>query len=183
MSNPGDFILFSGGASGAEAEFGAQAEAYGVQEVNFSFDGHQPARSRGVRVLTSEELIRKNVSLTYVSKLLNRKFTNAPLMRKVLQTIMYQVDSAHEIFVVGTLLEDGTVKGGTGFGAEFAKFCNKPLYVFGQVKGAWFKWEKEKWVDAGDPVITAEHFCGTGTRFLEPNGKQAIADLFARSFK
>jgi hypothetical protein len=26
------------------------------------------------------------------------------------------------------------------------------------------------------------HFTGTGTRFLEANGRRAIADLFARSF-
>jgi hypothetical protein len=31
-------------------------------------------------------------------------------------------------------------------------------------------------------VITQKHFAGTGTRFLEDNGKQAIQDLFARSF-
>ena len=35
-----DFILFSGGAPGAEAEFGACAERHGIEEVNFTFDGH-----------------------------------------------------------------------------------------------------------------------------------------------
>ncbi len=44
-------ILFSGGAQGAEAEFGACAERYGIEEVNFTFDGHKIARHRGVRVL------------------------------------------------------------------------------------------------------------------------------------
>ena len=42
-------ILFSGGAAGAEAAFGACAEAHGVEEVNFTFDGHKIARHRGVR--------------------------------------------------------------------------------------------------------------------------------------
>ena len=54
--NPRDCILFSGGAAGAEAEFGACAERHGVEEVNFTFDGHRDARSRGIRVLTHEEL-------------------------------------------------------------------------------------------------------------------------------
>lgn len=177
-----NYTLFSGGAQGAEAEFGRMAEKYGVQEVTFSFEGHKIERSRGLRMLTAEELMRKDVSLSYVSKLLNRTFTNAPLMRKILQTIMYQIDSGHEIFVVGTIMEDGTVNGGTGWGTEFAKICNKPLYAFGQVRNAWHKWTGELWERCDTPTITTRHFSGTGTRFLEDNGRQAIADLFAKSF-
>ena len=56
--NKSDFILFSGGAPGAEAEFGACAERHGIEEVNFTFDGHTEARRRGVRVLNHEELQR-----------------------------------------------------------------------------------------------------------------------------
>ena len=40
---PADCILFSGGAPGAEAAFGACAERHGVEEVNFTFDGHNMA--------------------------------------------------------------------------------------------------------------------------------------------
>ena len=32
--------LYSGGHRGAEAEFGSHAEHWGIQEVNFSFEGH-----------------------------------------------------------------------------------------------------------------------------------------------
>lgn len=183
MPNPQECTLFSGAANGAESYFGQMAEKYGVNEVNYVFDGHKNQRTRGLRELTPEELARKDVSLAYVSKLLNRTFTNAPFMRKVLQTIMYQVESGHEVFVIGTVQEDGTVKGGTGWGAEFAKICNKPLYVFGQVRNAWFSWSEEKgWEEQDAPVIGHPHFTGTGTRFLEENGKKAIEDLFKRSF-
>lgn len=176
------YTLFSGGAQGAEAEFGRLAEKYGLQEVTFSFEGHKPEHNRGLRVLTPEELIRKDVSLSYVSKLLNRTFTNAPMMRRILQTIMYQIEAGHEIFVVGTIMEDGTVKGGTGWGTEYAKICNKPLYAFGQVRNAWHIWTGELWERCPTPTISSPHFTGTGTRFLEPNGRQAIVDLFAKSF-
>ena len=47
--------------------------AWGIEEVNYSFDGHQIERKRGVRVLTSEELALKDVSLTYVSRLMGRE--------------------------------------------------------------------------------------------------------------
>jgi hypothetical protein len=182
--NPKDYTLFSGGAGGAEACFGQCAEKYGVEEVNFTFEGHKPARRRGLRHLTSEELTKKDVSLAYVSKLLNRNFTNAPFMRSVLQTIMHQVDSGLEVFVVGTLRDDETVKGGTGWGAEFSKICNKPLFVFDQQKDQWFRWNHEQgaWTSVQTPVISQKHFTGTGTRFLEDNGRQAIEELFSRSF-
>ena len=54
--NREDCILFSGGAPGAEAAFGECAERHGIEEVNFTFEGHPIARQRGVRVLNHEEL-------------------------------------------------------------------------------------------------------------------------------
>ena len=181
----GDSILFSGGAAGAEAEFGACAERHGVEEVNFTFEGHNIARKRGVRVLNHEELQAGDVSLAYVSRLMHRRYTDAPTIRKVLQTLWYQINNGQEIYVVGAILEDGTVRGGTGWGAEFAKLCNKPLFVFDQEKDRWFKWTGDSWQaqSASDgPIITHPHFSGTGTRTLQPNAKRAIEELFTRSF-
>lgn len=177
-----DCTLFSGGAAGTEAFFGGLAEQYGIQEVNFSFDGHQSERSRGLRVLTTDELALKDVSLSYVSKLLKREYTRAPLFRKVLQSICWQVSNGHEVYVVGAILEDGTVRGGTGWGAEFAKICNKPLRVFDQTKNGWFRWENEVWLPENDPTVKHRLFTATGTRFLEKNGRAAVEALFERSF-
>ncbi|GIW45129.1 MAG: hypothetical protein KatS3mg077_2411 [Candidatus Binatia bacterium] len=179
--NPRECVLFSGGLKGAEACFGATAERYGVEEVTFTFEGHPVERVRGLRVLTHEELQKGDVSLAYVSKLMHRHYPATDYFKKVLQTIWYQVNSAQEVFVVGTILPDDTVKGGTGWGAEFAKLCNKVLFVFDQARNDWFRWNGQQWV-AETPVIAHHHFCGTGTRYLEPNGRQAIEDLFARSF-
>lgn len=182
---PSESILFSGGASGAEAEFGACAERHGVEEVNFTFDGHTIARHRGVRVLNHEELLAGDVSLEYVSRLMHRRYTEGPTIRKVLQTLWYQVNNGQEIYVIGTILDDGTVRGGTGWGAEFAKLCNKPLHVFDQDQDGWFRWTGSEWKRCPQPkwpVITHPHFTGTGTRNVRANGKQAIEDLFTRSF-
>ena len=183
--NRSDFILFSGAAPGAEAEFGACAERYGIEEVNFTFDGHTEARRRGIRVLNHEELQAGDVSLEYVSKLMHRRYTDSPTMRKILQTLWYQVNSGQEIYVIGTILDDGTVRGGTGWGAEFAKLCNKPLHVFDQDKDRWFSWTGEAWNPRSQndpPVIAHPHFTGTGTRKLQDNSKTAIEGLFKRSF-
>lgn len=183
MLEPGQCILYSGGAAGAEEFFGSLAEAQGIEEVNYSFEGHQIERRRGIRVLTSEELALKDVSLTYVSKLMSREYTRAPLFRKVLQSICWQVSSGSQIIVVGSIQADGTVKGGTGWGAEFAKICNKPLLAFDQAQDQWFLWGKNAWTPATEPRIEHHHFTATGTRFLEDNARRAISELFARSFK
>ena len=183
--NREDVILFSGGAPGAEAAFGACAESHGIEEVNFTFDGHKIERHRGVRVLNHEELQAGDVSLEYVSRLMHRRFSDAPTIRKILQTIWYQVNNGQEIYVVGSVLEDGTVRGGTGWGAEFAKLCNKPLFVFDQRQDSWFEWDENDWrARSGSdlPVIQHVHITGTGTRFLEDNGRAAIHSLFDRSF-
>lgn len=180
-----DCILFSGGAAGAEAEFGAQAEAFGIEEVNYTFEGHKIVRTRGQRYLNHESLMAGDVSLEYVSRLMNRRYSDSPTFRKILQSIWYQINRGQEIYVIGEVLEDNTVKGGTGWGAEFAKLCNKPLFVFDQKKNAWLKWDQRAWTSdtANLPVISHIHFTGTGTRQLEENGRRAIHDLFARSFE
>jgi hypothetical protein len=180
-----DCILFSGGAQGAEAEFGAKAESFGIEEVNFTFNGHTIIRKRGLRVLNHEELKNGDVSLEYVSKLMNRRYTDNATFRKILQSIWYQINSGQEVFVIGEILDDKTVKGGTGWGAEFSKICNKPLHVFDQKRNKWFLWNKLEWIErkkGDEPVISHVHFTGTGTRFLEEKGKKAIKELFARSF-
>jgi hypothetical protein len=175
--------LFSGAASGAEAEFGAAAERHGIEEVNFTFDGHKDARQRGIRVLTNAELRHGDVSLAYVSRLMNRHYPDKPLFKKVLQSIWHQVNNGQEIYVVGKILPDETVKGGTGWGAEFAKLCNKPLFVFDQEGTGWFRWSGEGFDAVKDPVIGHPHFCGTGTRFLSESGAAAIDLLLQRSFR
>lgn len=174
-------ILFNSGVKGAETEFGVQAEKLGIEEVNFSFEGHKIERKRGLRFLTSEDLKLGDVSLAYISKLMNRKYSDGPLFRKILQSIWHIINNSQEVFMVGKILEDDTVKGGTGWGAEFAKLCNKPLHVFDQDRGEWFRWKENKWKEEA-AKIRHPHFAGIGTRFLNPQGKKAIAELFDKSF-
>ena len=180
-----DVILFSGGAQGAEAEFGACAERFGIEEVNFSFDGHNPARTRGLRVLNHEELNAGDVSLAYVSRLMNRRYPDTPTFRRILQSIWYQINNGQEIYVIGAIQPDGTVRGGTGWGAEFAKLCNKPLFVFDQEQDGWFQWDGDGWkprTGRDEPVIQHVHFTGTGTRMPTETASKAITALFTRSF-
>jgi KaiC/GvpD/RAD55 family RecA-like ATPase len=176
------FALLSGGANGAEAAFGEAAERWGLGEVNFSFAGRETARKRGVVELSEAELERGSVSTAYIKAQLHRSFPDTRTFQLLLKSIWHQVSTAGEVFVVGEILDDDTVKGGTGWGAELAKHLKKPVYVFDQPKGEWFHWQGDGWVRVENPKIRRTRFTGTGTRFLGDAGRKAIEDLFERSF-
>lgn len=179
-----DCTLYSGAAAGSEALFGEQAERHGVREVHFSFSGHTPARERGIVELGDAELRRGDVSLAYVSRRMNRTYTSSPSFRRVLQSIWHMVDNAEQVFVLGAIQEDGTVRGGTGWGAELARLANKPLFVYDQDRRHWFQWSgtEQRWASITPPRITHANICGTGTRFVTDDGRAAIESLFNRSF-
>jgi len=176
------FTLLSGGARGAEAMFGECAEAWGLSEINFTFEGRNPERKRGLVRLSAEELEQGAVSPVYVVAHMHRSYPDTPLFRKTLKSIWHQVATAGEVFAVGTLLEDETVKGGTGWAVELAKHWHKPLFVFDQGNGKWFAWRDKSWQACEKPTISQRRFCGTGTRDLNDAGKEAIRDLFERSY-
>jgi hypothetical protein len=181
--DPRKFRLISGGSRGAEAEFGACAERWGLRELNFSFEGHRMLeRQRGVVVLNEAELNRGDFSLMYASKRLNRNLTDIPLVRNVLKTIWHQITSASEVFAVGVIQNDNTVRGGTGWGVELARLWKKSLYVYDQERKSWFCWSGRAWEMTRPPVISAESFAGVGTQSLTDEGRREIAELFMRSF-
>lgn len=176
--------LYSGAATGTESLFGELSEKYGISEVNYTFPSHEPARKRGLVMLSDRELRQGDVSLAYVSRRMSRTYTASTFFRRVLQTIWHQVNSSQQIFVVGVIQEDDTVKGGTGWGAELARVWSKPLWVFDQEQKGWFQWDAVggAWVKSDTPSITSRRFCGTGTRFLSDEGREAVEAMFARSF-
>lgn len=173
--------FYGGGHRGTEAEFGHQAEQSGIREVNYTFEGHQPAREEGLVVLSPEELKKGDISMEIVSMRMNRKYAKVDKIRKVFQSIFHMVNSGLQVFAVGWIQPDDTVKGGTGWAVELAKLFNRPLSVYDQDRNQWFTWRDNAWVQEL-PVVEHGTFVGTGTRNLTEDGKKAIQDLFARSF-
>ena len=173
--------LYTSGATGAEEAFGKAAEKWAISEVNYSFEGHIQSRKKHVKTLSESELSKGTVSLHYVSRKLRRSWSKTPLLKKVLQVIWHIVSNAEELFVVGTIQEDGTVHGGTGWSVELAQRWNKPTWVYDQDQEKWFIWMESEW-KVGTPTIKSKCFAGSGTRFLRPAGKKAIEDLFTRSY-
>lgn len=177
-------VLSSGGLRGAESAFGEAAERWGVKEIIFNFEGHNLARERPgcVVLLSEEELLRGNISMELASRMMNRTYYEADKIRRILQLIFHMVNNGHQVFVIGTILPDNTVKGGTGWAAELAKLFNRPLSVFDQGKEQWYTWRTGAWHEDA-PRIEHSTFVGTGTRNLSAAGSKAIEELFADSFQ
>ena len=175
------YTLYSGGHRGVEAMFGECAEEWGVNEVNYSFESHKIDRDVNIKNLSDEELERGDISMELASKMMNRTYYEKKKIRKVLQLIFHMVNSGHQVFVVGTILEDNTVKGGTGWAVELAKLFNRPVYVFDQNQNKWFTWKQGEWQEEV-ARIQHETFCASGTRHLTPEGEKAIRALFTKAF-
>ena len=169
--------LYSGGLKGAEATFGEAAEKHGIKEIIYTFEGHKLNRNKNSVILTKEELERGDISMELASRMLNRTYYETEKIRKVLQTIFHMVNNGHQVFVIGTIMDDDSVKGGTGWAVELAKLFNRPLHVFDQPKKQWFTWEDSEWKE-DSPLIEYDTFVGSGTRYLNDAGRDAIQKLF-----
>ncbi len=178
--DPKNCTLYSGGLKGAESVFGETADKYEVKETIYTFEGHKLSREKNLIVLSEDELERGDISMELASRMMNRTYYETEKIRKVLQTIFHMVNSGHQVFVIGSIQEDDSVKGGTGWAVQLAKIFNRPLHVFDQPSEKWFTW-KDGWVE-DQPRIKYETFVGSGTRYLSDAGRQAIEKLFADSF-
>jgi hypothetical protein len=179
--NVQDCTLYHGGLKGAETVFGENAEKYGVQEIVFTFEGHRLNRDKNAVTLTEDDLLRGDISMELASRMMNRTYYETEKIRRVLQTIFHMVNKGHQVFVVGTILEDNSVKGGTGWAVELAKLFNRPLHVYDQARRHWFTWKEGAWKE-DTPRICYNTFVGSGTRYLSDDGIAAINQLFVESF-
>jgi len=177
---PKNCTLYSGGLKGAETVFGETADKYQVNETIYTFEGHKLSRENNSVLLTEDDLERGDISMELASRMMNRTYYETEKIRKVLQTIFHMVNSGHQVFVVGSIQEDDSVKGGTGWAVQLAKIFNRPLHVFDQPSEKWFTW-KDGW-EEDSPLIKYDTFVGSGTRYLSDAGREAIEKLFADSF-
>jgi hypothetical protein len=172
--------LFHGGHKGAEAEFGRAAERWGLPETTLSFEGHRMERAENVEVLDDERLAQGRVSMEFVFQAMGRRFVESPGLRRVLHSMFHLVVRTDELFAIGWIQEDDTVRGGTGWGVELAKLFNRRVHVFDQERERWFTWQSHRW-NASEPRLPEGAFSATGTRHLSEAGRLAIHELFAAS--
>lgn len=181
MANLTEYTLYTGGLKGTEAEFGRMAERWGMNEITFSFSGHVLEREKNLRVLTATELKQGHEVLMQIAPYMGQKIGRGYKIQSVIRSLYHLVLHSEQVFAIGWILDDKTVKGGTGWGVELAKVMERPLSVYHQGEDRWFTWQNNEWIPE-IAIIRGKTFTGTGTRFLTANGKIAINTLFERSF-
>ena len=152
MSDRSERHLYHGGHKGAEAAFSRAAEKWGIRETTLSFEGHEMERGRNVEILDDEKLREGRVSMEFVFQALGRRFHTGKGIRRVIKLMFHAVVRSDELFAVGWIQEDDTVKGGTGWGVELAKLFNRPVHVLDQDKQKWFTWRKQGW-SVSEPLL------------------------------
>ncbi len=182
MQDPTRNRLIHGGHKGTEAEFGSCAERWGVPETTISFEGHDLSRGVDVDVLTDGELASGDVSMEIVFARLGRRFARGKGIRRVIQSMFHIVNRGDHLFAIGWIQEDGTVKGGTGWGVELAKFFNRGIHVFDQDKEKWYRFTGSDWQEDDPTIPENKAFSATGTRNLTPAGRAAIEALFVSTY-
>ena len=179
---PGRYTLLAGGCAGAEEEFGACAERWGVQEVNFTFGG-RPQMSSDARAGRAERgrarRRRREPRLP--------EGAHAPHLPRVAAAARAPVHLAPGQHGGRGLLDrrpqprrDGPRRHGLGGRAGAPLGQAGPRLRPGE-EGL-VPLDGRTWAAEAAPAISRERFAGTGTRFLGDEGRAAIRALFERTF-
>lgn len=171
--------MFSGEAEGSDLYWRGIANQYGVKGKDFT--------TSNIDKVNREEAMDKVIQ---ANKTLNRVFPVQPNKERTQKQADYinnlilrdwlQVKNADTIIAIGRL-KNGIVEGGTGWAVQMAINEGKPVYVFSQNSGKWYKNINGRWESSDVPTLTP-NFAGIGTRELNDAGKQAIVDVFTKTF-
>lgn len=182
MAGPVINICLSGGAEGADLQFGMTAGETGHQVVHFIFDGHHSrAPKNELVVLTADHLKVADEYLVLANKTLKRKWpTRNNFANNLLRRNYYQVAWAGSVYAVSTI-EDEMVAGGTAWAVQMyldRTDIDHRAYVYDQNLEHWFQWTDGYWGPIeGDPPRPEGIWAGIGTRKLNISGKEAIRKL------
>lgn len=145
------FILYSGGAVGADTLFGTNAQWYGVTEQNYSFRGHKNCRSRGRIILDEAQLkLADDDLLATIGNEFKKHRGTGDSAEKYWQRNWHQVQRAREIFAIvkdTKIFLDFTRTRieGAGIGIVVAiktrAECKK-IYIYDQTLEKWHVWKR-----------------------------------------
>ena len=180
----------SGGAIGSDSYWGEIAKQYGIETKHYYSGQKTPT---GNTPISQEDYIEGQIKATKAGHAMGRLNPKAQVRSELLIRDWAQSKYADAVFAIGTMLKPGDqidqsrkalisqVKGGTGWAVQMAIAEGKPVYVFDQVRNKWYKNLNGKWENSDVPILT-NNFAGIGTREINESGKQAIRDVFAKTF-
>ena len=183
-SGIGTNICLSGGAEGADLQWGMVAGWAGHRVFHFIFPGHRSRAPEAEKVvLTEEQLLLADPFLMKANDTLRRRWpVRNPFVASLLRRNYYQVCDAEAVYAVATIGDDGLVTGGTSWACQL--FIDRhsgnacPVFVFDQLSEGWFVWSDFGFVPLEKPPVPSGVWAGIGSRELNSSGKAAIRDLF-----
>lgn len=175
-------LCLSGGADGADVQWGMVAGRAGYAVRHFTFAGHRSqAPAEEIVVLTKDQLAVADVHLHTANKTMKRKWpVSNQFVANLLRRNYYQVAWSDAVYAVASI-EKGMVTGGTCWAVQMFLdrfgFDPAPVYVFDQVTDRWLTWNGTGWDEIETPPKPSGVWAGIGSRDLKDNGKMAIRNL------
>lgn len=179
-----DNVCLSGGADGADVQWGMCAGKFGHNVIHWSFHGHrsQAPETEVVR-LNEDQLAEAAPAVKRAAKALSKHPPRAPFARNLIHRNYYQVAWANRVYAVATL-KDNLVQGGTGWAVQM--YLDRALddpefkpeaYVYCQEIEEWHQMVDGYWVIIEKPPVPHGLWAGIGSRDLGQAGKDAIRSL------
>ncbi|KAJ4251901.1 hypothetical protein NW762_011198 [Fusarium torreyae] len=174
-------VCLSGGADGADVEWGKCAASIGHEVIHWSFPGHssQAPESQLVR-LDDEQLKISDEALQNAAKSLGKSLPQKPTVGRLLRRNYYQVAWSQACYAVTYFVNDVQAPGGTVWATTMFSQLHpesRKLYAFDQCRDVWLQWNGESWDLIDQPPRPSGVWAGIGARELQQNGRDAIRKL------
>lgn len=179
-------ICLSGGAIGADLQFGVCARMRNHLVVHFSFRNHRTDAPReDVVVLSPDQLESATEKVRTAGKRIKRNFPNDIFVLNLLRRNYFQIADTQRVYAVSHIDSDGFVDGGTAWATamfmdrmeEEGMSADGMIHLFDQKLNKWLIYRDGRWVHEGEPPSPTNVYTGIGSRKLFPNGKAAIRKL------
>lgn len=177
--------MLSGGALGADYEWGQTAGLNGHEVIHFSFYGHSSdCPTETLFRIKDNDLLIADPWLKQAKDYLKKRYpSKSKYVNNLLRRNYYQVKETDAVYAIGTFNTLSlVVNGGTSWATTmYCLIHDKPFYFFHQDHNKWY----EKHINGLHKEIrlppnpnTHNVWTGIGTREINLNGKLAIDYLF-----
>lgn len=183
-------ICFSGGAEGADLEWGNVAKKNGHEVRHFVFANHKGSDHPDAVVVTPEELEVGDRTLELANEILGRSFpAHSNYVTNLLRRNFWQVVDSDAVYAVAGLdptKDNKVLIGGTAWAVECFKILHPDsdrIFVYDSWKDQWYRWTIAAWpsfekVSRNEIPKPSGKWTGIGSRDLDSKGREAIRGIF-----
>ena len=184
LNNPVEFTNHSGGALGADSMFDTIGKEFGQENHRHYYYGSKTPK--GNVLLTESQVKEGIVEMNKAAKILGKNPSKQSTIN-LLARNWFQVKNADAVFAIAPLEDTKTpiVEGGTGWAVAMAWENNKPINVFDTKTNTWFLLNKKlsnRPIELLEAPVLTKNFAGIGSRNITEAGKQAIRDVYEKTF-